>query len=431
MFYRHPPMNLPALMNVPSNASADVALPYGVALTAPPPAPDPVARRPVSRNRNLRIAFVVTRSDSFGGSSVHIRDLSQILMAAGHEVAVFIGGEGPVTEAYREAGIPYVALRHLVRKVAPSTDLRGLWELRQALRRFQPDLVSTHTSKAGFLGRIAAWSLGVPAVYTPHCWSFTDGFPGAKLYLWAERIARPFGRRAIMVSEAERREGIGGRVGAPDHFVTVHNGMPDVAGSFRANPRLSPPRLVMVGRFEKQKDHATLFRALAQLKDLPWTLDNIGDGPLRPQVEAMVRELGLEDRVHLLGYRRDVARSMSQSQIYVLISHWEGFARSIIEAMRAGLPVVASDTGGNAEAVEDGRTGFIVQRGDVDGLASQLRILISSPELRVRLGAAGRRRYEANFTLDHMVRKTMSVWETVLGRPVPIQPRVAAEACAA
>ena len=421
-------MNLPVLMNA---STASATLPYGVAIAAPPP-PDPEAHPHAAAATNLRIAFVVTRSDSFGGSSVHIRDFSQVLLAAGHEVMVFIGGEGPVTEAYREAGIPYVALQHLVRKVTPAADLCGLWELRQALRQFQPDLVSTHTSKAGFLGRLAAWSLGVPALYTPHCWSFTDGFPGAKLYLWAERMARPFGRRSIMVSEAERREAIHGRVGAPDHFVTVHNGMADVPAHFRADPKLSPPRLIMVGRFEKQKDHATLFRALAQLKDLPWTLDNIGDGPLRPQVEAMRRELGLEGRVNLLGYRRDVVRCMSESQIYVLISRWEGFSRSIVEAMRAGLPVVATDTGGNAEAVEDGRTGFIVRQGDVNGLAARLRALIASPELRAGFGAAGRRRYESNFTLDHMIRKTMNVWEGVLGRPVSVRARTsAAEVCAA
>lgn len=413
-------MELTASANLPGNGYPDVSLPFV------PAAPSGRSGEPVPPG--FRIAFVVTRSDSFGGSSVHIRDLARVLMQAGHEVMVFIGGEGPVTEAYREAGVPYVALRHLIRKISPLTDLRGIRELRGALRKFKPDLVSTHTSKAGFLGRLAAWSLGIPAVYTPHCWSFTDGFPGARLYLWAERLARPFGRRIIMVSEAERCEGIKGRVGSPRHLVTVHNGMPDVPERFRANPELSPVRLMMVGRFEKQKDHLTLFRALAQLKDLPWTLDNIGDGPLRPQVEAAVQELGLGGRINLHGYQRDVVERMSQSQIFVLISNWEGFSRSIIEAMRAGLPVIASAVGGNAEAVEDGRTGFIVQRADIGGLAQRLRTLIGDPELRGKFGAAGRRRYEENFTFDQMVGKTIEVWEAVVGRSISIQPRLPAGA---
>lgn len=415
-------MNLPALANIDATITRDIALSFTTATSAPPPF-EPVEKRREARPGTLRIAFVITRSDSFGGSSVHIRDFSRVLMEAGHEVTVFIGGEGPVTDAYRDAGIPYVALKHLVREVKPKADLLGLWELRNALRHYNPDLISTHTSKAGFLGRICAWSLRIPSLYTPHCWSFTDGFPGAKVYLWAERIARPFGRRIIMVSEAERQEGIIGRVGSPEQLTTVHNGMPDVAPHLRANPRLSPPRLMMIGRCEPQKDQITLLKALAQLKDLPWTLEAIGEGPLRQKVESTVRELGLSDRVSLLnhlGHRGDVAEHLSQSQIFTLITNWEGLPRSIIEAMRAGLPVVASNVGGNAEAVVDGRSGFIVERGDANGLAVRLRALIADPDLRAKFGAAGRRRYEASFTLDHMVTKTVKVWSEVLGRRVPM-----------
>jgi glycosyltransferase involved in cell wall biosynthesis len=362
------------------------------------------------------VIFVITRADSVGGATIHVRDLARALLETGHWAKVLVGGEGPVTDAFREAGVPYRSLRHLAREINLRNDFAGLLELRAALRDERPDLVSTHTSKAGFLGRLSAASLGIPAIYTPHCWSFADGFPGARRYLWAERLARPFGRRTIAVSEAERREGIARRVGPPDHFATVHNGMPDIPKDLRANPGISPPRIVMVGRLEPQKDHPALLQALAQLKNLPWTLDCIGDGPLRSRTETAIRELDLGGRVNLLGYRRDVVDLLSRAQLFVLATNWESFPRSILEAMRAGLPVVATAVGGTAEAVSDRHTGYLVPRGDANELAWRLCALVADPVLRVKFGAAARRRYEANFTHDRMVKSTLRVWETVLGR---------------
>ncbi len=366
----------------------------------------------------LRVAFVVTRGDSFGGASVHVRDFARVLLASGHLPMVFIGGEGPVVDSLRQACVPVVVLRHLARPIRPDADVRALWELRSGLRRFRPDIVSTHTSKAGFLGRLAAWTLNLPVLYTPHCWSFVDGFPGAKLFLWAERFARHFGQRIVTVSENERQEGLRRGIGSSQHLITVHNGMPDLPAIWRADPGLGPPRITMIGRCEPQKDHFTLLRALARITDLPWTLDLVGDGPLRGEVEAEIRRLELDTRVNLLGYRRDIAGILKESQIFALVTNWESFPRSILEAMRAGLPVIASAVGGTAESVEHGRTGYIVKRGDVTALAEHLRRLIENRELRITLGTAGRRRYENQFTFPHMVRKTAQVWEDVLGRPV-------------
>lgn len=389
-------------------------------LLAPAPvAPHlPTVKASNKRSKPLRVAFIITRGDSVGGASIHVRDFSKALIQAGHDVKVFIGGEGPVTEAYRAAQIPYETVRHFVREVNPVEDVRGLIALRNALRRFKPELISTHTSKAGFLGRIAAFSLGIPAFYTPHCWSFANGFNGASFYLWAERFAQLFGPRIITVSEAERVEGLTKRVAPERRIVTVHNGMPDLPTAAQANPRTSPPRIVMIGRCEKQKDHATLFQALAELTDLRWTLDCIGDGPLRGELELLAESLGLSRRIRFLGYRRDVAEYLSQSQIFVLITHWESFPRSIIEAMRAGLPVIASDVGGTSESVAHGETGYIVPPREVGPLATHLRLLLENPDLRVEFGSAARARYEARFTLSRMIENTLNVWESVLGRSI-------------
>ena len=169
----------------------------------------------------------------------------------------------------------------------------------------------------------------------------------------------------------------------------------------------------MVARFDDQKDHATLLAALARVPALD--LDLIGDGPGRGATERLVGELGLGDRVALLGQRSDIAERLAAAPLFVLSSRWEGFPRSTLEAMRAGLPVVVSDVGGSAEAVAEGATGHVVPPGDVVALAGHLGRLAGDPAARAAMGAAGRRRYEAEFTFDRMYGETAGVWAEVVG----------------
>lgn len=372
----------------------------------------------------MRVAYVITRSDAVGGAHVHVRDLAHQLLRVGHQVHVLVGGEGPFTDELRTLGIPFRSLQHLVRPIRPLDDTRGVMELRRLLSEVKPDLVSTHSSKAGWLGRLAARSLHIPVIFTAHGWAFTDGVPQfeRRFYALAERLAAPLARRIIAVSEYDRRLAIQYRVAPPHQVVTIHNGMPDVPPELLARPGLHPPHLIMVARFEPQKDHVTLIKALAGLKDIPWTIEFVGNGPVRKQVEKLCASLGLADRVKFLGARHDVANRLAGAQLFVLVSRWEGLPRSILEAMRAALPVVASDVGGVREAVADGQSGFLVPRGDVEALRNRLSILIERPELRVRMGLAGRRRYEEHFTFERMFRKTMEVYADVIKNEARMRP---------
>jgi glycosyltransferase involved in cell wall biosynthesis len=239
-----------------------------------------------------------------------------------------------------------------------------------------------------------------------------------------ERLIGPLASKIITVSEFDRRFGLDARLVSAERVVTVHNGMPDIPTALRADPGRAPTRLVMVARFEAQKDHGTLLRALGGLLAHPWELDLIGDGPLRMEMEALARRLGITGRVRFLGQRTDVDRLLAQSQVSLLVSNWEGFPLSILEAMRAGLPIVASSVGGVDEAVHDGETGFVVPRGDVETLRDRIERLLVSPALRLNLGAQGRTRYEQYFTLEQLVDKTLAVYHDVLaGRNGQVQVR--------
>ncbi len=232
----------------------------------------------------LRVAMVVTRSDIVGGASVHVRDLCRGLAAWGIATTVVVGGDGPYLDDLARHGVDAVRVPSLDRAVHPLRDAAAFAALRRILAGLRPDVVATHTAKAGALGRAAAASLACPRS-TPHGWPFEMQVGAAQVTAWrvAERLLARLPATLVDNSEHERDRALAARVGRRAQHAVVHNGVPDVGPSLRADPAADPPRLVMVARFEAQKDHAALLRALARLERLPWTADLVGDGPWSPR----------------------------------------------------------------------------------------------------------------------------------------------------
>jgi glycosyltransferase involved in cell wall biosynthesis len=366
--------------------------------------------------RGVRIAYIVTRADPIGGVQIHIKDLAAAAQAQGHVATVLTGGSGPFIDALRAQGTPTVALRHLAVPIGPVRDIQALREIHAVVRTLRPDLLAVHSAKAGVLGRLVGRWLGIPVVLTAHGWTFTPGFPSlqAAAYRHIERLVGPLASKIIAVSEFDRRLALDERIVPEERIVTVHNGMPDIPTRLRADPGRTPPRLIMVARLGAQKDHTTLLRALAGLQHHPWELDLVGDGPLMGEMKSLAGTLGLGARVRFLGQRMDVDQIIAEAQVALLVTNWEGFPLSILESMRAGLPVVASSVGGIDEAVRDGETGYLVPRGDVEVLRDRIERLLTAPAVRVRMGINGRSRYEQQFTLDRAVTRTLAVYSDVL-----------------
>jgi glycosyltransferase involved in cell wall biosynthesis len=355
-----------------------------------------------------RVLVVLTRGER-GGAQVHVRDLLLGLRDR-FEFLLVLGEPGFLMPELLEAGIPVEHLPSLVRELSPRLDRRALSALRARIRSFQPDLVHTHSSKAGILGRLAARAEGVTSVHTAHSWSFSDGV-GARRKALAVPLEAAVARVTpafIVVSEADREVALRWRVARSDQLHVVHNGVPDDAAA--AQPRgAGPPRLIMVARMAAPKDHALLLRALAGLSQ-PFELELVGDGPDEDLLRGLCQELGLSDRVRFSGRCSDVPRRLAEAQLFLLISRQEGFPISILEAMRAGLPVLASDVGGVSEAVAQDQTGLLVQRGDLGGLQRALSRLIEQPGLRVRLGQEGRARFLRDFTVARCLDGTREVY---------------------
>ena len=363
----------------------------------------------------MRLLYCLTRSDTVGGGHVHILDLARWMRERGAEVHVAVGGTGPFCERLSEHGLPWTSLPALGRPIRPHRDLAALGQLRRAFRRLRPGLISLHSAKAGLLGRLAGLGGNAAVVYTAHGWPFTPGVDprAARRYRAAERLAAPLAERIIAVSAHDRRLALAAGVGSPERVVAVPNGIrpaPEAAEPGRG----SPVRIACVARLDAQKDHATLLDALAGLPERDWTLELLGDGPLAGELAARAQRLGIAGRVAFRGLRDDVRERLAAAQLFALPSCWEGLPLSVLEAMSAGLPVLASDVGGTSEAVRDGETGYLLARGDVDGWRARLAALLDTPEQRARLGAAGRARYAAHFTLERMAEETAGVYAAAL-----------------
>lgn len=356
--------------------------------------------------------MVIARSDTVTGANLIVRDVSVELRDRGIEPVVLVGGRGPYVDVLDDAGLRYAVVPHLQRPLNPVTDLRALLALRREFIAVSPDVVVAHTAKAGLLARPAARLARLPSVYAAHGWPFGDGVPSfrARFYRTGEKLLDTLVPGPIVdTSEGERSLALDHGIGPPERHVLVYNGLDDDVGP-QADASREPPRIIMVARFEPQKDHTTLLGALARLTDLDWKVELVGDGPGLPEMRERARALGLDGRVWFAGVRDDVPARLAGAQIAVLTTNWEGFPLVVLEAMRAALPVVASDVAGVPEQVVHGETGYLTPRGDAVRVADALRALVTDAGLRTRLGSAGRERFLDRFTRKQQI----DGWERVL-----------------
>ena len=234
--------------------------------------------------------------------------------------------------------------------------------------------------------------------------------PSRQILRRVDQVASTLCHTMIFVSHYDRSVAVEHGIGLPHQHAVVHNAVPDVPASLRADVTRTPPRLVMVARLDRPKLPVLAVRALSAMREVPWTFELVGDGPLRADVEQAVAAEGLRNRVVLLGARDDVPERLASAQAFVLASNREGLPVSVLEAMRAGLPVVATDAGGTRETVLEGDTGFVVPRKDQAALTDALQRVLSDASLRRSMGAAGRAHYEAEFSFDVHLRRVWAVY---------------------
>ena len=338
------------------------------------------------------------------------------------------GAEGSLIENARERGIPLTIEPALRREVSPARDVQALVRLARFIRRGRYAVVHTNSSKAGILGRWAAYLAGVPIiVHTVHGWGHHDRqHPLVRhYYVTLERLTQRITDRLIVVSPRNTEKGLADGIGTPEKYVTIRSGVELERFRQPVRPRQAvraalgiPPEAPIVGtvtRLSPQKAPLDFVEAAAQVAaarpDVHFVV--VGDGPLRAEVEARVAALGLEGCVHLTGLRSDVPDLLHSFDAFALTSLWEGLPRVLPQAMAAGLPMVVTAIDGNAEAVTDGVNGLLVPPGGPRAFAAGLLRLLEDPALARRMGEAGQARAE-EFSADKMVQDVAALYEALL-----------------
>jgi glycosyltransferase involved in cell wall biosynthesis len=353
--------------------------------------------------------------DQFGGVATYIELLLPALVEY-FDVWVAAHGDGPLQESVPGAGATYVRLRHMRRPIHAARDALAMTELVRLFRSIRPNIVHLNSAKAGVLGRLAAAVSGVPVrIYTSHGWAFAT-HPGTNdgVYLWTERLVRRLSTATICVSESELRRGVSAGACNPDTTVVIPNGISEAAPAPPASND-GPCRIISVGRLHPPKDFACLVDGLSKLQPGTFRAVIVGDGPDRAALERQADDRGLRD-VEFLGNRPDVQALLAQSSVFVLSSTSEAMPMSVLEAMAAGLPVIASSVGGIPELVVDGETGVLVPAGDPAALAEAIEMFVESSDARARCGAAGRRRAQDRFGLNRFRQAHLDLYRAQLVR---------------
>jgi glycosyltransferase involved in cell wall biosynthesis len=340
------------------------------------------------------------------------------------------GPEGSLLDRARSSGIVPIIIPELVREISPFTDYAALKVLRALIRKTKPVIVHTHSSKAGILGREAAWREHVPIiVHTIHGPPFhaREKFWKNTLYTWLERREAKRSSVLISVADAMTRQYLDRRIGRLEQYVTIRSGMeiePFLKPYDKAlvRKRLSIPQnafvIAKIARIAPLKGHEDLLKAVSQVRRThpEAHLLLIGDGELRSQITSLASNLGLSDSLTFTGLvpPSDIPELLGAADCLVHASYREGLPRAVVQAMLSGLPVAAYALDGTPEVVEDGKTGFLVPAGDISALAAAITGIISDPAAASAMGAAGRRRVSGEFSWITMVQRIEALYDRLL-----------------
>lgn len=372
----------------------------------------------------MKVLYVITKTEA-GGAQTHVYQMAKALYERGHDARIMSRPGGWLEQVSREERIHFYPNPHLSNEINPFKDIRAGIAVGKLVREYAPDIVSCHSSKAGIIVRLAVRGR-VPTIFTAHGWGFAErGFLASRLvYIPCEKLAARYTDKLVCVSQYLYDAALELRIAPESRLVVIRNGVEPVVERHEQRPD-GVVRILFVGRLVSQKDPETLLQAYASLPEdirARTRLRIIGEGDKRPALEAFIAERSLAERVELLGAvdRRAVLDELLHSDLFVLTTHYEGLPRTALEAMHAGLPIVASDVWGVRELFEaapqadDKEMGILVPERSVPDVRNALERLVTRDELRREMGEAARRRSRRLFSLERMVEDTMGVYEEVL-----------------
>lgn len=380
--------------------------------------------------QKINLLYVITKLE-LGGAQKQLLSLIKHLAKEKFQIFLFTAKDGLLlSEALSIKGIIVGKSRWLERPINPLKDLLALIEIYRFIQKNNIDIVHTHSSKAGILGRFAARLAKVKfIVHTVHGWSFNDYQPKLwrKFFIRLERTAAQLTDRLIVVSHYDKQKGLRCNIGKEDKYSLIRYGI-DYAEFTAAGQNIKDElgidakELVvgMIACFKHQKAPQDFIKLAALvnriLPEVKFIL--VGDGILRKKIERLIYKSNLQTQVILTGWRKDIPSILSTIDIFVLTSLWEGLPVAILEAVASSKPIVATRTGGIGEIVNEGRTGFLVWPGDMQKASQRLITLLKDESLRRRMGQDAKISLDGNFSLENAARNNENLYGDLIAANV-------------
>ena len=366
----------------------------------------------------VKVGYIITKLELGGAQKVALYVAEHIdKLGTGDYENFLITGTGGILDNEAAQNLKIYQLRNLIREVSFIKDLKALYHIWIVLRREKPDIVHTHSSKAGILGRIAAKLAGVKiVVHTVHGYGFneTQRWFVKYFYVWVEKICSWFSDKLVAVAQEDIKKGVKYGVAKEKKFALIRAGI-DTAyyKTFTPDPNFkktllknSETKIIStIGPFKPQKNLSDFIKAASIVVK---KIDNVkfvvaGDGEQRVQLEKLIADLKLQDKVLLLGWQSDIANILYSSDIFVMTSLWEGLPRTILEAMCCGKPVVANAVDGVKEIIQEGITGFKVEPYDYKYTAEKIIYLLENDDTSKKMGLAGKQAIDKEYDINYMV----------------------------
>jgi len=378
-----------------------------------------------------KVLILITQS-VFGGAQKYVFDLATGLNRQKYEVAVAAGGEGKLFDKLKNADIQIFRRKCLKRPICPTCDIEAYFKLKKLFKEWQPDILHLNSSKVSVLGSLAARNLPIKIIYTVHGTVFQPPFSflTSKFFLWLEKWTVKYKDKIICVSENDHQLWLKYNVAPPEKLVTIHNGIEsnidflpkDEARHklFEQNPPTPPftkgglegiSVVGFIGYFYPDKNLATLVRAANLILNAPKLTDKkilfaiIGDGPQKSLIESLIKKYKISEKFLFLGARPEAHKYLKAFDVFTQPSVKEGLPYTILQAMAASVPIVASDVGGIPEMITDNFNGFLIKPHDAETLAEKILQILENQELAQIFSQNSLERIK-EFSLERMVQQT-------------------------
>lgn len=389
-----------------------------------------------------KVVHIITKLD-LGGAQQNTLFTVAHLARSRYDPVLISGTNGLLVEdAKKLDDVKVYLLTELVREIRPIKDLIALFKIRNILKELKKDnvkiesesnsqiIVHTHSVKAGVLGRWAAYMAGVKIIISSiHGFSFNDYQPSLvrAFYIYLEKLTSIITTKFVAVSNADIEKGIRNKIFTKDKVRLIRSGI-DISRFMNKNHNrlrkrkelgieVEIPVVAMIACFKPQKSPLDFVKVAKIISDeIPDACFLIvGDGVIRSKIENLIEKISMEDKIILLGWRRDIPEILSCIDILVLTSLWEGLPRVFPQAMASGIPVVATEVDGAPEAIKNGVTGFLLQPRDIKGMAERIIYLIRNPDRAREMGEEGRK-LVGEFDIWKMVEQQEELYTSLLNQ---------------